>query len=117
MRVVNLMANQSETKRYPLPKQISELRIHPASIKRHSCHCVGRKTTATITALLSNTLTNNRLPPTGISVYGVINIRVSLKRVALRREVTPWAALGGPSLAPKSGARVIFDCRGETTDE
>ncbi|KYN15375.1 hypothetical protein ALC57_12424 [Trachymyrmex cornetzi] len=44
-------------------------------------------------------------------------IRVSLKRAALRREATPWVALGGPSLAPKSGARVIFDCRGETTDE
>ncbi|KYM81278.1 hypothetical protein ALC53_08349, partial [Atta colombica] len=44
-------------------------------------------------------------------------IRVSLKRAALRREATPWAALGGPSLAPRSGARVIFDCPGETTDE
>lgn len=65
----------SETERYSLSKQISELRIHLAAIKCHSYRCAGRKTTATITALLSNALTNNRLSPTGISVYGVINVR------------------------------------------
>ncbi|KYN38269.1 hypothetical protein ALC56_07309, partial [Trachymyrmex septentrionalis] len=104
----------------PLPKQISELRIHPASIKRHSCHCVSRKTTGNnYRSFVANTLTNNRLPPTGISVYGVSLIERERERAAPRgREATPWAALGGPSVAPpKSGARVIFDCRGETTDE
>ncbi|EZA51763.1 hypothetical protein X777_09520 [Ooceraea biroi] len=80
----------------------------------------GRNTTVTITVLLLSALRNNRPPLTDINVYGVINVRYRRAFAFLQREHRESQPLGcrqRPSLAPKSGARVIFDCQGETTDE